>query len=137
MNWGKGLVIGLVLFMSFITILVVLMFRSAEDSFDKDYYEKGLAYDVEYQQKQQVITDQAEPTISYNDEVLSITFKAADSGQINFKRPSSKKEDKVINFTDNELNINRKELLNGEWKIILKWTYNQKNYLYEKSIFLQ
>jgi hypothetical protein len=137
MNWGKGLVIGLVLFMSFITILVVLMFRSAEDSFDKDYYEKGLAYDVEYQQKQQVITDQAEPTISYNDEVLSITFKAADSGQINFKRPSSKKEDKVINFTDNELNINRKELLNGEWKIILKWTYNQKNYLYEKNIFLQ
>jgi hypothetical protein len=113
------------------------MFRSAEDSFDKDYYEKGLAYDVEYQQKQQVITDQAEPTISYNDEVLSITFKAADSGQINFKRPSSKKEDKVINFTDNELNINRKELLNGEWKIILKWTYNQKNYLYEKNIFLQ
>lgn len=137
MNWGKGLVIGLVLFMSFITILVVLMFRSAEDSFDKDYYEKGLAYDVEYQQKQQVITDQAEPTISYNDEVLSITFKAADSGQINFKRPSSKKEDKVINFTDNEVNINRKELLNGEWKIILKWTYDQKNYLYEKSIFLQ
>lgn len=137
MNWGKGLVIGLVLFMSFITILVVLMFRSAEDSFDKDYYEKGLAYDVEYEQKQQVITDQAEPTISYNDEVLSITFKAADSGQINFKRPSSKKEDKVINFTDNEVNINRKELLNGEWKIILKWTYDQKNYLYEKSIFLQ
>jgi hypothetical protein len=137
MNWGKGLVIGLVLFMSFITILVVLMFRSAEDSFDKDYYEKGLAYDVEYQQKQQVITDQAEPTISYNDEVLSITFKAADSGQINFKRPSSKKEDKVINFTDNEVNIKRKELLNGEWKIILKWTYDQKNYLYEKSIFLQ
>jgi hypothetical protein len=137
MNWGKGLVIGLVLFMSFITILVVLMFRSAEDSFDKDYYEKGLAYDVEYEQKQQVITDQAEPTISYNDEVLSITFKAADSGQINFKRPSSKKEDKVINFTDNEVNIKRKELLNGEWKIILKWTYDQKNYLYEKSIFLQ
>lgn len=137
MNWGKGLVISLVLFMSFITILVVLMFRSAEDSFDKDYYEKGLAYDVEYQQKQQVITDQAEPTISYNDEVLSITFKAADSGQINFKRPSSKKEDKVINFTDNEVNINRKELLNGEWKIILKWTHNQKNYLCEKNIFLQ
>jgi hypothetical protein len=137
MNWGKGLVIGLVLFMSFITILVVLMFRSAEDSFDKDYYEKGLAYDVEYEQKQQVITDQAEPTISYNDEVLSITFKAADSGQINFKRASSKKEDKVINFTDNEVNIKRKELLNGEWKIILKWTYDQKNYLYEKSIFLQ
>ena len=137
MNWGKGLVIGLVLFMSFITILVVLMFRSAEDSFDKDYYEKGLAYDVEYEQKQQVITDKAEPTISYNDTVLSITFKAAESGQINFKRPSSKKEDKVINFTGNEVNINRKELLNGEWKMIIRWTNNQKIYLFEKSIFLQ
>jgi hypothetical protein len=136
MNWGKGLVIGLVLFMSFIAILVVLMFNSAEDSFEKDYYEKGLAYDVDYQQKQQVITDDAEPIIIINDDLVSITFKGAESGQINFKRPSNQKEDVYINFKGNKVDVDREKLLNGEWKMVIKWTHQQKKYLYQKSVFL-
>ncbi len=136
MNWGKGLVVGLALFMSFITILVVMMFRSAEDSFDKNYYEKGLAYDVDYQKKQQVIKDQATPVISYNDQLITIKFVAADTGQVYFKKPSNKAEDKLINFTGKEVNISRREILNGEWKIVLTWTADQKSYLFEKSIYL-
>lgn len=137
MNWGKGLVIGLVMFMSFITILVVLMFRSAEDSFDKNYYEKGLAFDIDYQKKQQVITDNAAPIIAYNDKMITITFKDVDSGQINFKKPSNQSDDRYINFTKNVVNISRKSILNGEWKVVLTWTANKKQYLYEQSIYLQ
>jgi nitrogen fixation protein FixH len=137
MNWGKGLVIGLVMFMSFITILVVLMFRSAEDSFDKNYYEKGLAFDIDYQKKQQVITDNATPIIAYNDELITITFKDMDSGQVNFKKPSNQSDDRYINFTKNVVNISRKSILNGEWKVVLTWTANKKQYLYEQSIYLK
>ena len=56
MNWGKGLVIGLGLFMSFIVFLVVMMLNTPEDSFDKNYYEKGLAYDLDYQKKSRPIS---------------------------------------------------------------------------------
>ncbi|MDA9555449.1 FixH family protein [Pelobium sp.] len=136
MNWGKGLVIGLIAFMSYITILAIKMLNSNEDSFDKDYYEKGLAYNTEYTQKQQVKIDHAEPIINYNDDVLTINFKTTGSGEIDFKRPSSKTEDKLIKFTGNEVTILRKELLTGEWKVIIHWTNKHKTYLYEQSIYL-
>jgi len=136
MNWGKGLVIGLGLFMSFIVFLVVMMLNSPEDSFDKNYYEKGLAYDTDYQKKQNVISDKVEPSITYNDELITIIFKAVDSGQVNFKKPSNKSEDRLINFTGNVVNISRKSILNGEWKVVLTWTAHKKDYLFEQSIYL-
>jgi len=137
MNWGKGLIIGLGAFMLFITILVVQMFRTAEDSFDKDYYEKGLNYDVDYQLKQQVITDHAEPKISQTADFISINLLTADSGTVKFKRPSSSQKDEFFSYNNVQIEIPKTSITKGEWKIILHWYANQKEYLFEQNLFVQ
>ncbi len=137
MNWGRSLVLVLAVFMIFITVLVVKMFRSAEDSYDKDYYEKGLAYDVEYDQKQQVLTDQVTPNIDQNGDFVSISFAAVDSGSVQFKRPSNQKLDQYFSFTDTLVQIPKSKFEKGEWKLIMHWEAKQKKYLHEHNLFMR
>lgn len=137
MNWGKGLVLGLGLMMSFITVLVVMMFRSPDDSFDKNYYEKGLAYDDEYTQKQQVIKDAATPVIKLEDEQIVLQFKAIDSGKVTLQRPSDHLMDLNFSIDKPQSFISTKKLLKGEWKVITQWNYQSKKYLYEQNLFIQ
>ncbi len=52
----------MLVFMSFILVLAVLMFRSDTDALvEKDYYEKGLRYDETYRLKAQVLLGQRRP----------------------------------------------------------------------------
>ncbi len=137
MNWGKGLVIGLASFMIFITVLVVLMFRTAEDNFDKDYYERGLTYDIDYNQMQQVIRDKVEPVVKQTNEYVNITFAAADSGSVNFKRPSDSKKDQVFSFNQKDLQFPKSGFEKGEWRIVMRWTVGDQKYLYQTNLFMR
>lgn len=136
MNWGKGLIIGLVAFMIFITVLVVKMFNTAEDSFDKDYYEKGLTYDVDYQQKQQVITDKATPKVTQTGDYVSIHFNVVDSGVLKFKRPSNQKKDQAFTFKSSKVLIPKSNFAKGEWRLIIHWYANNKKYLFETNLYM-
>ncbi len=137
MNWGKGLVIGLGAFMIFITVLVVQMFRTAEDSIEKDYYEKSLNYDVDYDQMQQVITDKAQPEVKQNDEFLNINFAAIDSGTVIFKRPSDSKKDQIFAIDQKQIQLPKTGFEKGEWRIIIRWTADNKKYLYQTNLFMR
>jgi hypothetical protein len=136
MNWGKGLVIGLGLFMSFVIFLVVMMFQAPDDSYDKDYYEKGLAYDQEYKQKKQVIQDQATPQVQVKDDFVYISFKGLTKGSVEFKRPSDKGLDKTFELKDKQVKIPRASLTKGEWKLIMRWQNQDKSYWHEENLFL-
>jgi hypothetical protein len=136
MNWGRSIILVLIIFMSFITILAVKMTYSKDDAFDKDYYEKGLAFDKEYDLKQHVIDDNATPAIVLNDSTLSVDFKAADNGNILFKRTADKTKDKTVKFSDPSFSINKNELEKGEWHLVISWNNGKRDYLYEKSIYI-
>lgn len=136
MNWGKGLMIGLGLFMAFVIFLVVMMFRSPDDTFDKDYYEKGLAYNDEFKAKKQVFDDGATPKVTMRQDVLFVNFIALDSGKVEFWRPSNKAMDKSFDLNTTEVKIPILVLTKGQWKMIAKWKVGEKAYLYEKNIFI-
>ncbi len=137
MNWGKGLIIGLASFMIFITVLVVQMFRSAEDSFDKDYYEKGLAYDIDYEQQQQVITDNAQPLITQTDDYITISFLSVDSGTVSFKRPSDRTKDQTFSFEQKDIQLPKSDFEKGGWRIVINWSSDQKKYRYQTNLFMR
>lgn len=48
MNWGKGLIIGMVCFMGFIITLVTIMMNQKIDLVTDNYYLKELEYDKTY-----------------------------------------------------------------------------------------
>ncbi|RZJ83244.1 MAG: nitrogen fixation protein FixH [Chryseobacterium sp.] len=135
MNWGKGLVLGLGLFMGFVVFLVVMMFQAPDDSFDKDYYEKGLAYDLEYKQKKQVLTDGATPLIQLQENSFSIKFADLDSGELQMLRPSDHHLDRKFALAQHTV-INTKEIQKGEWNLVMRWKANNKAYILESNLYI-
>ncbi len=41
MNWGKGIITGMIIFMLFILSMCIYMFRMPADEYDHQYYEKA------------------------------------------------------------------------------------------------
>ena len=139
MNWGTKLVIGMALFMSFIITLAVLMIRSdSDDLVDTNYYEKGIEYNKDYDRKNQLIKDKAEPEIIVKDN-LTIVFKSPAIGSIRFLHPSDKTKDSTMNInsgTGTQVDFPLESFRKGHWKVSIEWKSNGKSYLYDKNIVI-
>ncbi|GAA4310049.1 hypothetical protein GCM10023149_04610 [Mucilaginibacter gynuensis] len=139
MNWGKGIVIGMVCFMLFIIVMVVAMFSQPADDYDKQYYEKGLAYDKDYKRAQQVIKDKAQPVIEFKGAEALIHFRTPVKGQVTFARPSDRNMDEKYDLdvdSENTAHIPLTRLKTGQWQLTFEWTANNNQYLYKKEVYL-
>ena len=137
MNWGTKLLIGMGSFMAFIITLAVLMIRSGSDDLvDKDYYQKGIEYDKDYDRKSQMQKDQAEPEISIGDSIR-IVFNKPMTGTVRFLHPSDNKKDHIVSLNSGiakEVALSLSDIAKGHWKLIIEWKSDAKEYLFEKSI---
>ncbi len=141
MNWGPKIIIGMIAFMSFILVLVVLMFRSNTDALvEKDYYEKGLKYDETYRLKAQVLLDSAGPEISVGKKSILIAFKTAAEGTIKLVRTADQRKDRILTFNATEgdkVEIPLASVPRGQWKLILNWKNRDgKSYLNEQEVMI-
>lgn len=139
MNWGKSLVAGMATFMLFIIGMGVYMVSRPTDDYDKQYYEKGLAFDKEYTREKQVVTDKAQPLISFADKEMVVKFTEPADGVLKFKRSSDRHMDKTITIesnADNTMRIPLSQLAAGQWLLHFEWVSHQKSYEYEQEIYL-
>ena len=98
MNWGKGIVIGIAIFVIFIVGMCIYMFVSPTDDYDHQYYEKGLTFNHDYDREEQVIKDHAQPLIGLTDRQVILTFGQPAKGKVRFMRPSNATADRVYSF---------------------------------------
>lgn len=132
--------IGMLCFMTFIIVLAVLMINSKTDALvDTDYYEKGLAYDKDYNRKEQVKADNAAPEIIVTDGFIQLTFKDKAEGDIKLVRNSDKRMDKKIAISTDTLHIVKVPLNGiekGQWRLIISWSTDGKAYLNEQEVMV-
>lgn len=138
-NWGKGLIIGMSIFMLFIISLAVAIFNQKADDYDHSYYEKGLDFDNDYKREQRVVTDRAKPAIKVKAGILNLEFKEQTKGKLHFQRPSDQKMDKEMLFdTDasGKSEVSIKQFTRGRWQLIIEWAQHDRQYLYQQEIFV-
>lgn len=143
-NWGTGIVIAFIAFISFIMYFVVNMNVNKKYDHDlvtEDYYKKELEFqndiDKETNAKNLVENLKWQKTT----EGLVITFpetliKENITGKVFLYRPSNKQFDfeTELSLSNHNLLIPDKRLLDGRWNIKVDWQYNGKSYLYKKEI---
>ncbi|MBB5634126.1 hypothetical protein HDF26_003212 [Pedobacter cryoconitis] len=138
MNWGVKILIGMGTFMSFIIVLVVIMFNSKTDALvDNDYYEKGINYDQVYNLKEQVNLDHAKPKITAGKENLELVFTEQAKGNLRLMRTSDKRMDRAMPFETNpekQVLVPVMNLPKGSWRLIIEWESLSKKYLCEQEI---
>jgi nitrogen fixation protein FixH len=145
-NWGTGIVIAIIGFMSFIMYFVITM--STDNSYSHDlvtdkYYQKELKYQQEIDAtknasklKQNIKVQQSIwGLIVYFPEGLELSKI---EGKVFLYRPSNKLLDFEIpiSLSKKYLLVPEKRLLAGRWNITVSWSYENKEYLFKEELNL-
>ncbi len=144
MNWGTGIVLAFIGFISFIMYFIITMnvdSKYEHDLVTEDYYGEELQYqnDINKLANAKKLSE----NISYKktDEGLMITFPKdleieKITGNVSLYRPSNKQLDfeTQISLSKPYLLIPDKRLVDGRWDIKIDWQYNGNSYLFKESI---
>ncbi|MCB0461849.1 MAG: FixH family protein [Flavobacteriaceae bacterium] len=143
-NWGTGIVLAFIAFISFIMYFVINMNINKKYDHDlvtEDYYKKELEFqnDINKETNAKSLTQNIEWEKS--DKGIMLTFPKDlntenITGKVFLYRPSNKQFDfeTTISLSNHNLLIPDKRLLDGRWNIKVDWQYNGKSYLYKKEI---
>lgn len=138
MNWGKGLIVAMGLFMAFIFTMGYFMISKSEGLVEKDYYEKGNQYDTQYQEMQNALGDSL-MKFETVDGKYRITFRTDVTGEAICLRPDNNQLDFQLPITtDNAhtFSIPLAARARGKWKVRLKWKENGKDMLKETDVYI-
>tara|TARA_B100000809_G_scaffold237763_1_gene257894 strand:+ start:65743 stop:66189 length:447 start_codon:yes stop_codon:yes gene_type:complete len=145
-NWGTGVVIAFVLFISFILGLVIIM--STNDSYEydlvaKDYYKDELEYQQRIDKLNNAKSLTKDISIRETEKGIFIDFpnkiKANKiKGTIYLYRPSNQKLDITlpISIAKHSQFISYDTLIGGRWNIQVSWNVSNEEYLFQHSINL-
>jgi len=144
-NWGTGIVIGMLLFIGFIMYFVVTMMSSSDYDHDlvvEDYYKAELHYQQDIDAEENALA--LEDHIEVEKKGTKMFLKFPENmdlnklkGTVSFYRPSNKKLDFYIPFSeiqDREFQIPEAQLVNGRWNIKVTWQKNEKDFMFKKEV---
>lgn len=143
-NWGTGIVVGMLAFMSFILYFVITMSTNEKYSHDlvtEEYYAKEMMYQTEIDAETNTYNLKDKIKSTKNNEGWSIVFPkelepSKIKGKVFLYRPSNEKLDfdLPLNLTSSNLLIPDNKMLDGRWNITIEWIYEGTPYLYKKQI---
>jgi len=144
-NWGTGIFIFIVLFMSACAAFFIFASRQDNSLVESDYYAKGLKYEEVLRKMRNTAALTKPPGIRLEKGMLNINFPIDLKGKIVkgtviMYRPSDRKFDQVIPLAcDTTLlqQIPSAGLHKGKYIIKLDWTMNNKSFYFEKEIFVE
>ena len=146
LNWGFGVVLAFIGFISFIMYFVISMSSNNKYSYDlvaKDYYNQELNFQKKIDATKNAKKLKENIKIERVKEGVKIIFPKEFNtkkikGKVFLYRPSNKQLDfeMLIAVSDSSyLLMPDKRLLDGRWNIIVDWTYKEQQYLFQKEIF--
>ena len=143
-NWGTGIVIAFICFISFILYFVINMSFSPkydQDLVVEDYYGETLTYQKDIDKLEN--SEKLKQNITYKktEEGLLISFPedldiTKITGNVFLYRPSNKQLDfdTAISLSKPYLLIPDNRLVDGRWNIKIDWQYNGISYLFKESL---
>ncbi|GGK20138.1 cytochrome Cbb3 oxidase maturation protein CcoH [Yeosuana aromativorans] len=143
-NWGTGIVLAFIGFISFIMYFVLTMNFDKKFNHDlvtEDYYKAELAYQKDIDKQNNAKTLKENITYTKTSDGLLIEFPQdfdakKITGKVFLYRPSNKHLDfeTPISISEPYLLVPDKRLLDGRWNLTVDWQYNGTPYLYKASI---
>jgi nitrogen fixation protein FixH len=141
MNWGKGIIIAMALFMGFILTLVITLMRQDVDLEIDDYYNKELAFNEQYNAQQNYMDAAEKITFNVTTDSLFVIFpKDLQTGKatIQLQRPNNKQQDAKFEVKAAALvYIPTKSLPKGVFNCTIIGKRNGKSYEYNHSLKLK
>lgn len=137
-NWGTGVVLAFIAFMSFILYFVFQLYTDSKLSYEMstpDYYKEELQYQTKMESIERANRLKTPLQIDTKTENIIIDFPSnmdyhRISGQMVFYRPSDKLLDLSINIKLDSYRVSIPKTLfrKGKWELTINWTHNDLDY---------
>jgi nitrogen fixation protein FixH len=146
-NWGTGIVIAFILFMSFILYFVLSVQTNSKYDNElvvEEYYKKDTHYEDEMKELRNTESLAQKPAITIDTEGIKVVFPEnlnpkKITGKVSLYRPSNKKLDFEIplSLSDPYLLVPKSNLVTGRWGITIEWKYDGKDYIIKDEIYFK
>jgi hypothetical protein len=143
MNWGTGIVISFILFITMIFIFIYLGSREPSDLVTEDYYAQELAYEDVIRAKNMVspfadsiLLTKAEQSITL---VIPTMYVRGAEGTVHFYRPSDAQLDQLYELdTDVQGHqlFDMSRFTSGKYVVKVSWQKNGTSYYWENDLYL-
>lgn len=145
-NWGKGIVLAFICFMSFIMYFVIKV--QSDHSYDnelvvEDYYKQERLLEAKMEKEKNAAALPDRINIHKNESYIIVKFPETFTpkkitGKVSLYRPSSQNLDFEIpiSISNSLLLIPKSDLAGGRWDITVDWQYEGKSYLSTKMLDL-
>jgi len=140
MNWGKGIIIAMGAFMSFILFMVFTLMSKSTDLESEDYYKKEIEYEQEMNALKNASQLKEHAKIDLTEEYVVVvlpTKEKVSNVQIALFRPDNKKKDRLLNENNSKtIMIAKNTLLKGRYNVAIKYEVNGKKILQKEEIMI-
>ncbi|MBN4047060.1 FixH family protein [bacterium AH-315-P13] len=142
-NWGTGIVLVFIVFITFIMYFVINMNKknNIHDLVTEEYYKAELEYQNDINKEENAKNLKKNISWKKTDNGIVIEFpEDLDikniTGKVFLYRPSNKQLDfeTKISLSNHNLLIPDRRLLDGRWNIKVYWQYKETEYLFKKEI---
>jgi len=138
-HWGHGITIFYIIFVGVVLTALISSFSVDRALVDDDYYAKDLAYQSQYEKKENSLQSQMlyisrDPKI----QITTIGFRTEESvkGTVKWYRPSDQSADFTVLIKNKVTTVSTDKLLKGKWILKIEWTIDGKTSYAEEQIFV-
>ena len=140
MNWGKGIIIAMALFIGFITFLVISLVSHTIDLESEDYYTREINYEQEITAMENGNKLSAKIEVLSQEDFVIVKIPEKENVskiQVIFIRPDNKKLDKtyLVSGTKSYL-IPKTELTKGTYNVEIHFENNKTTCLQKETIII-
>ena len=140
MNWGKGIIVTMTAFMSFILFMVFTLLSKNTDLESEDYYKKEIEYEQEMNALSNASRLKEKVSINSNNEYLVLQFPTKEkisNIEIELFRPDNEKDDQTISEnTSKTIMIAKNKLKKGRYNIAINYQIKGEKILQKEELMI-
>lgn len=139
MNWGKGILVTIILFVAFIMTLVVISVKQDDIHLvTENYYEKEIKYQEQIEREKSAAQLSRE-VLLFDDasKVILLDLPIGAKGELQLFRPSDARLDQLLPLEIKDAgktSISLNQLKPGYWRVKLTWVEDGVEYYEESKI---
>jgi hypothetical protein len=138
MNWGRGITIAMIAFMSFILYMVFTLMSKNTDLQSEDYYQKELNFENEISALKNTNKLKEKVKVTLNDLYVIVQFpnlEELDSIKVELYRPNNDKDDQVFSVQESKVvMIPKSKLKKGIYEMNIQYLVKRELYMQKESI---
>lgn len=138
MNWGKGIAVVMVSFMTFILYMVFTLMSKNTDLESENYYEKEIEFDKEIKAMSNTNALKEKVKVIQNEDYFIVQFpdfEELNSIEVLMFRPNNEKDDKTFSINNSKtLMIPIKKLKKGIYKMNIQYKIKHELYMQKENV---